>query len=93
MTTRTERNYWMRRVAAEKTDTAPIPSATEPAPTRADILEEALYALMLIVIWILATVVIAWKTVMPGGSDAILTFLILEGMYTTCVILAWVKTR
>ena len=85
MTVRVEPNYWMRRVAAENTDTTPI-------RTRSDILEDVLYAVALVTIWVLATAVITWKT-LPGGIEALPMFLILEGMYTTCVILAWAKTR
>lgn len=82
---RVERNYWMRRVAAEKTDTAPI-------RTRGDILEDVLYALALIIGWAIGTILMAWKTI-PGGIEALPTFLILEGMITVYVIAAWVKTR
>lgn len=87
--TAVEPNYWMRRVAAEKADIA----RTERKQARADKFEEVLYAFALVILWSLGTVVMLWKSVLPGGPDAILTFLILEGMYTFCVMLAWVKTR
>ena len=86
---RVEPNYWMRRVTEEKAADA----RAERKQARADTFEEVLYALALTVLWALGTVVMLWKSVLPGGPDAILTFLILEGMYTLCVMLAWVKTR
>src|SRR5690554_2387527 len=86
--TAVEPNYWKRRVAAEQADIAPA----KPARTRADVLEDVLYALALTVLWTIGTLLMAWKTV-PGGLEALPTFLILEGMITTYTIAAWVKTR
>jgi len=45
-----------------------------------------------VILWIVATLVITWKT-LPGGVGMVPTFLILEGLYTALTITAWVKGK
>lgn len=81
----TSENYWMNRIQTE-------PLEVIPAKRKLDI-EDYLYAFVLGMVWLLSVFVISWKTVMFGGLPMLPTFLILQSMFTTLVVLAWVRTR